>query len=66
MFINPKTDSVMEEGDIYRSYAYCSTLEKIAKNGAEEFYSGETAEKLIADLSEAGGIMTLDDLRNYK
>ena len=29
-------------------------------------YSGETGEKLIADLSGAGGIMTLDDLRNYK
>ena len=66
MFINPKTDSVMEEGEIYRSDAYCNTLEKIAKNGAEEFYNGETAEKLISDLSGAGGIMTLDDLRNYK
>ena len=66
MFINPKTDSVLEEGDIYRMDAYCNTLETIAKRGAEEFYNGKIAEKLIADLSGAGGIMTLDDLRNYK
>ena len=66
MFINPKTDSVLEEGDIYRMDAYCDTLEKIAKKGAEEFYNGEIAQKLIADMSGAGGILTLEDLRNYK
>ena len=56
----------MQEGDVYKRDNFCRTLEKIAKDGADEFYTGETAEKLVAELSEAGGIMTLDDLKNYK
>ena len=66
MFIDPKTGNVFQEGDTYKRDNFCNTLETIAKNGAEEFYTGETAEKLVAELSEAGGIMTLDDLKNYK
>lgn len=66
MFIDPKTGNVFQEGDTYKRDNFCNTLEKIAKNGAEEFYTGETAEKLVAELSEAAGIITLDDLKNYK
>ena len=35
---------------------------EIAKNGVDEFYSGETAKKLVKDIQDAGGIITLDDL----
>jgi gamma-glutamyltranspeptidase / glutathione hydrolase len=41
-------------------------LERIAKEGPRDFYEGETA-KLIADaMSANGGLITLDDLKNYK
>ena len=39
---------------------------EIAKNGVDEFYSGETAKNLVNDIQNAGGIITLDDLKNYR
>ena len=30
------------------------------------FYEGAMAEKLVAALRAAGGVMTLDDLKNYR
>ena len=66
MFINPKTGDVWQEGDIYTRQSFGKTLQKIAKNGVEEFYSGETAEKLINDVTKAGGIMTMEDLSSYE
>ena len=39
---------------------------EIAKNGVDEFYSGETARKLVKDIKDAGGIITLDDLKSYR
>ena len=56
----------MKEGEVFTRDEFCSTLKKIAKNGAEEFYTGETAKKFVADISNAGGIITLDDLKNYE
>src|SRR6185295_19529566 len=42
------------------------TLEAISKNGPRAFYEGQTAEKLVAAVRAAGGLMTSDDLKNYK
>lgn len=42
------------------------TLQRIAKGGAKEFYEGETARKLAAEMAANGGIVTLDDLKSYK
>ncbi|ABL99773.1 gamma-glutamyltransferase [Shewanella amazonensis] len=42
------------------------SLKRISKAGSKGFYEGETAEKLVAAVQEAGGIMTLDDLKAYK
>ena len=56
----------MKEGEVFKRDKFCSTLEKIANNGAEEFYTGETAKKLVEDITKAGGIITMDDLKNYE
>ena len=66
MFINPRTGDVWQEGDVYKRPSFGRTLQKIARNGVEEFYSGETAEMLIKDVTKAGGIMTMEDLRSYE
>jgi gamma-glutamyltranspeptidase / glutathione hydrolase len=42
------------------------TLERIAKNGANEFYEGETAKHLADEMARHGGLISLADLRNYK
>ncbi|WP_153916204.1 gamma-glutamyltransferase [Shewanella sp. TC10] len=41
------------------------SLSLIAQHGSKGFYQGETAEKIVSAINSAGGIMTLDDLKNY-
>lgn len=55
-----------EVGDVLKYPELAQTLERIAYQGPDEFYSGETAQQLIEFLSQNGGIMTLDDLKNYQ
>ena len=42
------------------------TLERIAHNGAKEFYEGETARILASQMEKNGGLITLEDLREYQ
>jgi len=42
------------------------TLDRIARLGAKDFYEGETARLLAADMQEHGGLITPADLKNYK
>ncbi|KAL4968099.1 gamma-glutamyltransferase [Aspergillus stella-maris] len=52
-------------GDTITRKRYADTLEVIAAEGPDAFYSGSIAESTIRALQGAGGIMTLDDLANY-
>jgi gamma-glutamyltranspeptidase / glutathione hydrolase len=42
------------------------TLERISKNGPNEFYEGETAKRFAAEMAKHGGIITEADLKSYK
>lgn len=42
------------------------TLERIARHGARDFYEGETAHILAREMEKNGGLITLDDLREYQ
>lgn len=53
-------------GDILKQAELAATLERIARNGAKEFYQGETAQRLAAAMKEHGGLISQDDLKNYK
>ncbi len=53
-------------GDILRQPELAATLKRIAKNGPEEFYKGETAQTLARDMASFGGLITLDDLAHYQ
>ena len=55
-----------KEKDTIKYEALAKTFERILKNGKSEFYEGETAEKLVDYLQSKGGIMTLEDLKNYE
>lgn len=52
-------------GDIITRKRYADTLETIANQGADSFYTGPIAETMINALRAANGTMTLDDLKNY-
>lgn len=43
-----------------------ATLKRIANNGANEFYEGETATRFAAEMAKHGGIIAEADLKNYK
>ena len=53
------------EGDILVQKNLAKTLERIAQNGKEEFYSGETAKKIANFFQNNGGILSLEDLKDY-
>lgn len=42
------------------------TLERMATNGARDFYRGETAARIVEGVRKAGGILSHTDLREYK
>lgn len=51
--------------EIFRQPELAATLERISKNGAKEFYEGETAQKLAAAMAKNGGMISLADLKSY-
>jgi gamma-glutamyltranspeptidase / glutathione hydrolase len=53
-------------GDTFRQPELAATLRRIAKNGAAEFYRGETARRTADDMARLGGLITLEDLENYQ
>ncbi|MBL1320746.1 MAG: gamma-glutamyltransferase [Methylophaga sp.] len=42
------------------------TLEQLAEHGRSGFYQGDVAQKLVSGVQQAGGIWTLQDLKNYQ
>ncbi len=42
------------------------TLERIALDGSDGFYAGETARLLVGEMERGGGIITLEDLARYQ
>eukprot|EP01090_Pellita_catalonica_P023037 TRINITY_DN921_c0_g1_i11.p1 TRINITY_DN921_c0_g1~~TRINITY_DN921_c0_g1_i11.p1 ORF type:complete len:560 (+),score=134.14 TRINITY_DN921_c0_g1_i11:18541-20220(+) len=70
-FLEVNKDSILfdkpwKKGDTIKYPALAATLERIAKNGRDEFYKGETAKRLVAFMQNNGGIMTEEDLAKYE
>ncbi len=53
-------------GDILVQEDLANTLQRICDEGEAGFYEGETADLIVAEMARGGGIITLDDLKNYK
>jgi gamma-glutamyltranspeptidase / glutathione hydrolase len=43
-----------------------ATLRILARDGAAAFYTGAIAQKLAADMTERGGVLSLEDLKAFK
>ncbi len=52
--------------DTLKNPKLAQTLRRIIKNGRDEFYGGETGQKLIDFIQYNGGIITIEDLKKYK
>ena len=56
----------LREGDRLVQTDLAATLSAIAEQGPRGFYEGPVAEKLVKAIGDAGGSMTLDDLKSYQ
>ncbi|QDP84238.1 gamma-glutamyltransferase [Chryseobacterium sp. SNU WT5] len=55
-----------KQGDLLIQKDLAETLKLIQKNGAKGFYEGKTAQLIIEEMKRGNGIITLNDLKNYK
>ncbi|MGH7773952.1 MAG: gamma-glutamyltransferase [Candidatus Binatia bacterium] len=54
------------DGQKIRQPELGETLKAIAEEGSQAFYQGRIAQAIIDDLNKEGGILTIEDLKNYR
>ncbi|MCR5562800.1 MAG: gamma-glutamyltransferase [Desulfovibrio sp.] len=54
------------EGEVLRQPDLARTFDRLAAGGAEEFYRGETAERIVSGLAAGGGLLTLNDFAAHR
>jgi gamma-glutamyltranspeptidase/glutathione hydrolase len=54
-----------QEGELFRQPELAATFARLQRFGPNEFYEGETARLIVADMKRNNGLMTMDDLRGY-
>ncbi len=57
---------VPKPGERFVNRDYAATLREIARDGAETFYRGAIARRIAADMEANGGLITFDDLAQYR
>ncbi|KAJ8766708.1 hypothetical protein K2173_005319 [Erythroxylum novogranatense] len=57
---------LLQAGDRCYNVELAKSLEAVAAQGPQAFYNGTVGEKLVNDLKQAGGILSMEDLKNYK
>ena len=53
------------EGDIIVQKDLAKTLKRIATNGRDGFYQGETADLIVSEMKANNGLITYEDLKEY-
>jgi len=60
-----RSHNYYKEGEIFRQPELAATFARLQRSGPNEFYEGETARLIIADMKRNNGLMTMEDLRGY-
>lgn len=55
-----------EVGDTLKNPELANSMEKIIKDGEKAFYEGDIAKAIVESTNEANGIMSMEDMKNYK
>lgn len=58
--------TAFDAGDILAQPALARTIERLGQHGANDFYRGDIARQIAADMEENGGYVTLEDLAAYE
>lgn len=61
-----KDDEPLKKGDKLVQANLAKSLEMIAEKGPDAFYKGAIADQIAQEMSKNGGLMTKEDLANYK
>jgi len=59
-------DIPWKQGDLLIQKELANTLKAIQKNGEKGFYEGKNAQLLVYEMKKGNGIISLEDLKNYK
>ena len=54
-----------KEGELFRQPELAATFARLQRFGPNEFYQGETARLIVADMKRNNGLMTMEDLSGY-
>ena len=60
-----KGGAFYKEGELFRQPELAATFARLQRGGPNEFYEGETARLIVADMKRNNGLMTLEDLHGY-
>lgn len=66
IFADPVTNQLIPKGSLIYRQTLAETLKTIAEQGADAFYYGDIGRNLVSDLRARGGIITEEDLADYK
>lgn len=58
--------SAMRAGENFVQPELAATLKRLAKSGPEDFYYGETAKLIVAQMQRGGGLISMEDLAAYQ
>jgi len=56
----------LHPGDTLRQEILAGTLERIARGGPEAFYQGAIADAIVSEMRSSGGIISKEDLAQYR
>ena len=66
VFINPATNKAWINGDLVKRNKLADSLEVMANEGANAIYNGSLTKTFLDDIKSFGGIITAEDLLEYK
>ncbi|KAM9539672.1 glutathione hydrolase 5 proenzyme-like isoform 1-T2 [Salvelinus alpinus] len=61
-----KNKTVLGIGDTLKFPKLAETMETIAEQGVDAFYTGQIGHDLIQDVKAAGGTLTMEDLKSFR
>ena len=64
--IFPRDGRAYQPGELFIQTDLARTLKRLMGSGTTDFYEGETARLIASDMQAHGGLITLEDLRQYQ
>ncbi|XP_072379879.1 glutathione hydrolase 1 proenzyme-like [Diabrotica undecimpunctata] len=65
-FFDKKTNDTYKIGQYFKRPRMAKTLEIIAKEGGDALHNGSLTAAFVKDIADKGGIITIEDMNNYR